>query len=225
MSRRLFWWAMCGCLVFSVIGVDALKRFQQPSKTYAAGVRIYNIPPSTNRKYVGVEAQLTREDWPGRSTLAGAASLADTALVLPVGAGDLFPLTGGSLSAINPDGTFEFLTLVARTGDVLTVIRGVRRPAIPLVAGAVILLRDLVTVTFEATPDGGVTWQRIGAATSGGGVDRRPDGSFRVFAIAFGWTDAAGNRIAKDGDTRVVITNRVALSTALTLDMIETTDF
>ena len=235
--HRSRWMLVVFCVGIAIVDLTAMKRFQQPSRSYDAGTNIYNIPPAANRKYVGVQAELTREAWPGVTTLAAPITTEETVLLVLLGTGDAnFPSTGvpftcrisrcGAVRLVVErlaDGVVEGMWLDVRAGDTLAVHRrDFGRHAFP--AGSTITLLNLVYVEFQAALDG-VTWSRIGAADFTGGVVRNDMGVEQVISsVGFGWTDGTGARIARDGDTRVSIRNSVALRTALTLDMTETTD-
>src|SRR5688572_28755597 len=56
--------AIVAILVLSTQAGEALKQRTVPSRDYSIGSRDYDIPPSAQRKFRGVEVQLTRESWP-----------------------------------------------------------------------------------------------------------------------------------------------------------------
>lgn len=211
-----------------LVGGVELMAFQSrtiQSRSYAAGTRTIDLPQSAVKKFTGMGVTLTRENWPGASTVAVAASETDAQLILPVGAGDQFPLgEGGRLRVRSTSGAVEIMQLVSRVGDVLTVTRG----ATPILVdvGSTVRLLSLVILRFEVSTDNGQTWQpNGGGAEIGGGTIIDPNTGLPApsssAAFGFGWNGAP---IERDGDVRLVITNRVAFRTEITVRLFEAGD-
>ena len=184
---------------------------------------MYGIPPSVDRKYVGLRATLTREGWPGQTTLAAPIAATDTTLFLPVGAGNAhFPAEPPARIGLMSGTAVEGMRLVARIGDSLVVVRG--RVPLAFPTGATLTWLDIVKIEFQVTQDG-VTWTRAGDASFPGGVAINPDTGEPEPISGVGFSSSLGGvRLAQPGDTRVVIVNGLSFRTALTLEMLETTD-
>ena len=198
--------------------MNVLKR---PSKTYQAGTIVVDVPPASLRKFTGAEVICTRENWPGESTLAVNITPATTTLTVPAGDGAKFPVSGGKL-ALSSVGDSEIVLLTSTVGDVLTVTRSATPVA--FLAGAKVLLLDLVTVRTERTVDGGTTWEVVDGATFPGGVFRIRGQEILESRTGVRFTDANGLPLEKNGDIRVTLINKMSYRTALTVEMRELGD-
>lgn len=217
---------VCGA-VLAPVGVWGLQSRTIPSRIYQADTRTFDIPPSAQKKFTGMRVSMTRETWPGASTVAVAAGQSDTQIILPVNAGVTFPLAGGRVRVKNPNGSVEFVQLVSRSGDVLTVQRGQENTA-PMVldVGAEVRLFDLVILQFQRTLDNGQSWEDYGCgATFSGGTILHPITGLPVTASSTGCSFSLnGQPVARDGDLRIVTTNRVDFRTSVTVELVETGD-
>lgn len=134
---------------------------QVPSRVYQPDTYIVDIPPSVQRKFKGISARFTRENW-----------------------------------QLGADYTVE--------GTDQTVPNTV------------------LAVYFERTLDG-QTWEPIGHCTFPGGVQTHPRTGEVVTqnSCGFGFFDAAGNPVARDGDTRIKAVVVRQIRTAVTAETTE----
>jgi hypothetical protein len=195
-------------------------------QTYPAATRTFDIPPAAQSRFRALDCTFTRVAWPGAATIDLAATVAATTVRVPVGA--VFPAAGGRL-AVTSGGLTELMRLVSRAGRILTVGRGQDGTTpIPIAVGATILLLDLLTLHFQRTVNG-VDWEDVGGATFAGGIamtDARPgfpSVEQTTCGAAFRFNDAHGP-ISRPGDTRIVLSNRVTLTTAITAHLVEESD-
>ncbi len=211
-----------------------------PSASYAAGSYTLDLPNSVSKKYAGIKLTLTREDWPGASTLTNPATAAATtwtvangAQQFPVAAGGFdtgflgqqIPRRYGRLSVVS-GGNTEIVALHQRVGNTLTVIRGQENSTpLALSAGDVVTLLDLVTAQFELSEDNGQTWTKTEAFTASGGVILDGLGQPVLDCGATFLISLNGQPIERHGDVRVVFTVRMTATSELRLDLLEVGDF
>lgn len=219
MRQRVILGAVLTLMLGRASAVEA-QLVERPSQIYQPESRVFNIPPAAQRRYDRIEATLTREAWPGFGTIGIAATATDTTLVLSLGDGLVFPLANGEL-VIKSGGQAEHLWLMSRVGDALSVQRGYRGTApIAIEAGATVRLNDLVTIVWERTLNG-VDWEAIDRFTCPGGEVPSPRGGFTGFCHSGIATSLNGVPVARPGDLRVTITNRVRYQSAYTLEALD----